>query len=138
MIGNTTATSYGEYVGFFTTWTAAEVPAKAYMDITVTGNCTSDYDYVSLFTTDVVHTALVNAGYINGNATDTELTVFMNGIIPYLPVSDRLAFMLTDFANNEVRTLRYYLGTTALQTDFYMTVGFDGNMTSRPGCTRTW
>jgi len=130
MIGNGTATSYGEYVGFFTIWTSAEVPAKAYMDITVTGNCTSDYDYVSLFTTDVVHTALVNAGYINGNATDTQLTVFMNGAIPYLPVSDRLAFMLTDFANNEVRTLRYYLGTTALQDDFLMTVGFNGNMTT--------
>ena len=130
MIGNATATSYGEYVGFFTIWTSAEPPAKAYMDITVTGNCTSDYDYVSLFTTDVVHTALINAGYINGNATDTQLTVFMNGAIPYLPVSDRLAFMLTDFANNEERTLRYYLGTTALQDDFLITVGFNGNMTT--------
>jgi len=130
MIGNGTATSYGEYVGFFTIWTSLEPPAKAYMDITVTGNCTSDYDYVSLFTTDVVHTALINAGYINGNATDTQLTVFMNGAIPYLPVSDRLAFMLTDFANNEERTLRYYLGTTALQDDFLITVGFNGNMTT--------
>jgi len=139
LIGNTTDTRYGEYIGFLTL--GIEIQSKAYWDLTVTGNCSVDYDYLPLVTTTISHLDLIAAGWINGNATDTQLTILNDGLLPYTPVSDRLAFLMTDFKSKEKETLRYYLGTNDLQTSFYTIVGYEGNITRaeslvmRPGNT---
>lgn len=123
--------SYGSSLTFTTLAAGATgaVSSRAYIDITVAGNCTTDFAYLPLTITDIAHTDLIAAGYVNSSATDTRLTIFQSIFLSHLPVTDRLALVIPDFKALEVDTLRYYLGTDELQTDFDISVGYQGNIT---------
>jgi hypothetical protein len=94
----------------------------------VMGNC-SAYTYLPLYTTLVNTLGLATQGYVNIGSTNTDLQVLNGGSLPYLPVTDRLAFMLTNTAAYQSQTLNYYMGTPTSQTGFPIIVGYGGNLT---------